>query len=67
MQRNDVSNITLWSLGILLFYLTSVVITFDVHELTLNASVKAWSDFRAWKEPFSEVYMVKFSPFSKLV
>ena len=24
----------------------------------LNASVKRWSNFRAWKEPFSEVYMV---------
>ena len=25
--------------------------------------MKAWSDFRAWKEPFSEKYMVKFSAF----
>ena len=26
-----------------------------------------WSDFGAWKEPFTEVYVVKFSLYSKLV
>ena len=37
------------------------------HEIRPIRMRYLWSDFRAWEEPFSEVYMVKFSLYSKLV
>ena len=37
------------------------------HEIRPIRMCYLWSDFRAGEEPFSEVYMVKFSIYSKLV
>ena len=37
------------------------------HEIRPIRMRYLWSDFRAWEEPSSEVYMVKFSIYSKLV
>ena len=37
------------------------------HEIPPIRMRHLWSDFRAWKEPSSEVYVVKFSLYSKLV
>ena len=37
------------------------------HEIRPIRMRYLWSDFRAGEEPFSEVYMVKFSIYSKLV
>ena len=37
------------------------------HEIRPIRMRHLWSDFRAWKEPFAEVYVVKFSLYSKLV
>ena len=37
------------------------------HEIRPIRMRHLWSDFRARKEPFSEVYVVKFSLYSKLV
>ena len=37
------------------------------HEIRPIRMRYLWSDFRAWKEPFSEVYMMTFSLYSKLV
>ena len=73
-------NSACWQINISVdFYLTLVLFKFpDVqshgrqtggvrHEIRLIRMRYLLSDFRAWEEPFSEVYMVKFSLYSKLV